>query len=173
MLYTVECTFSNPSEEAGWNTFYSADKLPALISVPGFLTSQRFKALTSGSPVYLAIHTITGEDVLSSTHYRQKGGGNFARWQPFITDWYRNIYEGIEVAPSVGEGDYLLLCDSGPQSLVELGLTPSALQATALDKDPESRWMAVVSGSEITAFMDRLPSDVNLYQPLGCQLISA
>ncbi len=172
MLYTVECTFSNPSEEPGWNRFYSEDKLPALISVSGFLTSQRFKALTSGCPVYLAIHTITGEAVLSSNNYREQGGGNFARWQPFITDWHRNIYTGIEVAPSVGEGDYLLLCGSGPQPLAELGLTPTALQATALDKEPESRWMAVVSDIEITDLMERLPADVHLYQPLGRQLIS-
>jgi hypothetical protein len=58
MLYIVECSYADPESEAGWNRFYSEDKLPALVSVSGFRASQRFRALSSGCPVYLAIHTI-------------------------------------------------------------------------------------------------------------------
>ncbi|HXP95865.1 MAG TPA: hypothetical protein VN809_04080 [Telmatospirillum sp.] len=79
MIYTVECSYADPGSEAEWNDFYSLDKLPALISVAGFHTSQRFKALGRGCPVYLAIHTIDGLDVLTGEAYRQKGGGTFAR----------------------------------------------------------------------------------------------
>ena len=63
MIYTVECSFTDPSAEDEWNAFYSNEKLPALISVRGFLTSQRFK-LSEGilsAPTYLAIHTIANE----------------------------------------------------------------------------------------------------------------
>ena len=58
MLYIVECSYADPESEAGWNRFYSQHKLPALVSVSGFRASQRFRALSSGCPVYLAIHTI-------------------------------------------------------------------------------------------------------------------
>lgn len=45
MLYIVECSYADPQSEAGWNRFYSEDKLPALVSVSGFRASQRFRAL--------------------------------------------------------------------------------------------------------------------------------
>ena len=79
MFYTVECSYNDPESEAEWNAFYSQQKLPALISVAGFTTSQRFRALTSGCPVYLAIHTINDAEILSSEDYRLKGGGYFFR----------------------------------------------------------------------------------------------
>ena len=66
MLYIVECSYADPQSEAGWNRFYSEDKLPALVSVSGFRASQRFGALSSGCPVYLAIHTIEHGDTLAS-----------------------------------------------------------------------------------------------------------
>ena len=89
MIYTVECSFTDPSSEDEWNAFYSDEKLPALISVRGFLTSQRFR-LSEGifsAPTYLAIHTIANERVLESNQYHENGGGNFAKWQAMITDW--------------------------------------------------------------------------------------
>lgn len=103
---------------------YSLDKLPALISVSGFHTSQRFKALRRGCPFYLALHSIDGLDILTGEEYRQKGGGNFARWQQHITDWHRNLYGGIDRAPAIGEGEYLALSATGPEPLIRLGLTP-------------------------------------------------
>ncbi len=172
MIYTVECTFSNPSEETVWNDFYSLEKLPALISVSGFCTSQRFKALTPGCPVYLAIHTIAGVEVLSSNNYRENGGGNFARWQQFITDWHRNVYEGIEVAPSVGEREYLLLCGSGSEPLQQLGFASHKLHAMALEKNPEFRWLSTTQDIKIEAIKNKLPVGVYLYEPIGEQLIS-
>ena len=55
MLYIVECSYADPQSEAGWNRFYSEDKLPALVSVSGFRASQRFRALSSSCPVLLFI----------------------------------------------------------------------------------------------------------------------
>lgn len=169
MIYTVECSFADPFSEAEWNDFYSLDKLPALISVSGFHTSQRFKALRGGCPVYLALHSIDGLDILTGEEYRQKGGGNFARWQQHITDWHRNLYDGIERAPAIGEGEYLALSAIGPDPLVRLGLTPSAMQAVAMEKVPERRWLAKVergAGPDI----EQLPDDVHLYAPMTAQL---
>lgn len=171
MIYTVECSFADPHSEAEWNDFYSLDKLPALISVAGFHTSQRFKALRDGCPVYLALHSVDSLDVLTGEDYRRKGGGNFARWQQHITDWRRNLYDGIERAPTVGVNEYLVLSAKGPERLRELGLAPCAMMAVAMEKVPVHRWLATGTRSLI-GNIGNVPQDVHLYAPMTPQLTS-
>lgn len=171
MIYTVECNFANPVTEAAWNDFYSREKLPALISVSGFHTSQRFKALSSGCPVYLAIHSIDGLDVLQGDEYRQKGGGNFARWQQYITDWHRNLYDGIDRAPAIGKDEHLVVSEVGSDPLIEMGLKPYRMQAVALERLPENRWLAKQVGS-IDLGVENLPKRVHFYAPMTAQLTS-
>ncbi|KVL23928.1 hypothetical protein [Burkholderia cepacia] len=172
MIYTVECSFADVDSEAEWNDFYSLEKLPALISVTGFHTSQRFKAIGSGCPVYLAIHTIDGLDVLTGDEYRRKGGGNFAKWQQHITDWHRNLYSDIGLAPAVAEGERLALCAGGPDPLIRLGLDPLAMHAVALEQFPARRWLAVVSRNSVPLVEERAEG-IHLYAPMTEQLTSA
>ena len=169
MIYTVECSFADPASEAQWNHFYSLEKLPALISVSGFHTSQRFKALSAGCPVYLAMHTIDSLDVLQGEEYRQKGGGNFARWQQHIIDWHRNLYTGLERAPAIGEDDYLVTSTVGPEPLIDMGLIPYRMQAVALERFPEQRWVAKMKRATGPG-MDQLPKGFHLYAPMTAQL---
>ncbi|WP_186236614.1 sugar ABC transporter [Burkholderia gladioli] len=169
MIYTVECSFADPGSEAEWNDFYSLEKLPALISVSGFQTSQRFKSISAGCPVYLAIHTIDGPDVLSGEEYRRKGGGNFARWQQHITDWHRNLHGDIGLAPAVDAGEVLLLCASGPDPLIRFGGAPVALHAVALERVPERRWLAVLPRHAASLAGD-VPDGVHAYLPITEQL---
>ncbi|HCR1326715.1 TPA: sugar ABC transporter [Pseudomonas aeruginosa] len=171
MIYTVECSFADSASEAEWNDFYSLEKLPALISVSGFHTSQRFKALSPGCPIYLAMHSIDGLAVLEGDEYRQKGGGNFARWQQHITDWHRNLYGGLARAPAIGEGDHLIVSAVGPEPLIEMGLTPDPMRAVALEKCPENRWLAKLDSS-ISLRVETLSKDVHLYVPMTAQLTS-
>ena len=131
----------------------------------GFHTSQRLKALADGYPLYLALHTIDGLDVLTGEDYRQKGGGNFARWQQHITDWHRNLYDGLDRAPAVGADEVLVVSATGPQSLIELGLAPSAMQAVELEKLPAQRWLAKMDRVRLSA-IDRLPDDMRIV-PVG------
>jgi hypothetical protein len=172
MIYTVECSFADPNSEAEWNDFYSAEKLPALISVRGFQTSQRFKALSDGCPIYLALHTIDGLDVLTGEEYRQKGGGNFARWQQHITDWHRNLYGDIGVAPAVNGDELLVLCASGAEPLIQMGLAPLAMRAVALEKSPERRWLAKLSRGK-AQLIENVPEGVHFYAPMTEQLTSS
>jgi hypothetical protein len=170
MIYTVECSFSDHRSEAEWNDFYSLEKLPALISVSGFHTSQRFKAISDGCPVYLAVHTIDCLDVLTGDEYRHKGGGNFARWQQHITDWHRNLYSEIGVVPAVNADELLALCANGPDSLIQRGLEPLAMQAVALEKFPERRWLAKLRLCDAGFFQGL--DGVHLYEPMTEQLTS-
>ncbi|AKM45133.1 sugar ABC transporter [Burkholderia contaminans] len=171
MIYTVECSFADLDSEAEWNDFYSLEKLPALISVTGFHTSQRFKAITGGCPVYLAIHTIDSLDVLTGDEYRRKGGGNFAKWQRHITDWHRNLYSNIGFAPAVKDDEHLAVSADGPDSLIRLGLEPLAMQAVALEKFPGRRWLAVVPRNS-ARLVEALPEGIHLYAPMTEQLTS-
>lgn len=169
MIYTVECSFADPICEAQWNDFYSLKKLPALISVSGFHTSQRFKALSAGCPAYLAIHSIDNLDVLLGDEYRQKGGGNFARWQQHIIDWHRNLYDGLDRAPAIAEDEHLAVCAIGPEPLMEIGLRPCLMQAVGLENFPERRWLAKrVRADELGVL--HLPKGVHLYAPMTAQL---
>ncbi|KAA8996686.1 sugar ABC transporter [Affinibrenneria salicis] len=172
MIYTVECSFVDPAEEAEWNAFYSLEKLPALISVSGFQTSQRFKALSADCPRYLAIHSIDNLNILQGDEYRQKGGGNFARWQRHITDWRRNLYGGINRAPAISKDEYLVESAVGPGRLIEMGLTPYQMQAVALEKLPEHRWLAKLA-RPIDLSLEGLPQGVHLYVPMTEQLTSS
>ena len=169
MIYTVECSFADPKSEAEWNDFYSLEKLPALISVTGFHTSQRFKSLSDGCPVYLAIHTIDALDVLTGEDYREKGGGNFARWQQHIIDWHRNLYSDIGLAPAVNADELLVLCASGPEPLIQMGLTPLEIRAVALEKCPERRWLATMPRRNAQR-VGSMPVGVHLYSPMTEQL---
>ena len=169
MIYTVECNFNDPMSEASWNDFYSLNKLNALISVSGFHTSQRFKALNTDVPVYLALHSIDNLAVLQSEEYREKGGGNFARWQQHITDWYRNLYSGLDHAPAIAQDEYLLVSNIGPEPFIEMRLTPYALQAVALDQSPQYRWLAKLQQSAINT--QQVAQGIQLYQPMTDQLI--
>lgn len=169
MLYTVECSYSDAKTEQEWNDFYSIDKLTALISVTGFITSQRFKALTPTCPIYLAIHTVQDEHVIFSEEYKQKGGGNFARWQANIRDWHRNLYEAQGIAPEVS-GDQVLLISAVPipfnQKIIQK--KPFHMQAVGLDQSPNYRVAYVLSREQAEKIAKMV--DVDLYEPITIQL---
>lgn len=169
MIYTVECSYSDSASEAEWNDFYSLHKLPALISVRGFHTSQRFRACAGGGPTYLALHSIDGLEVLQGDEYARKGGGNFARWQQHITDWHRNLYSGLDRAPAVEQGDYLLVSRVGPEPLIEMGTAFEALHAVALDHAPAALWLASVPAGQVPV-VEFLPGGVHAYTPMRAQL---
>jgi hypothetical protein len=172
MIYTVECSYADPQTEAEWNDFYSLQKLPALISVSGFQSSQRFKALGKGCPVYLALHTIDGLELLTGEEYREKGGGNFARWQSHITDWHRNLYACAVAAPAVQEGELLLVSNQGSEALLQLGLVPQAMEAVALERCPARRWLGKLPAEKRKA-MAVLPQGLDIYEAMTPQLRKA
>jgi len=164
MIYVVECDFSDPAREAEWNAFYDRVKLPALLSVAGFQSSQRFKRLGQGGPAYMAAHSIRAPAVLQGEAYRQKGGGDFAQWQSCICNWRRNLYAGLDVAPAIGQDEVLLMSALGPQPLLDLGLSPTLLTAVALDQAPARRWWA--TSKVLANGAESLPGDVQCYAPL-------
>ena len=158
MIYTVECSFADLDSEAEWNDFYSLEKLPALISVTGF-TSQRFKAITGGCPVYLAIHTIDGLDVLTGEISPQRR----RQFREVATTHHRLAPESLQryrLRAGRKDGEHLALSAGGPDSLIRLGLQPLAMQAVALEKCPARRWLAVVPRNS-ARLVEALPEDIH------------
>ncbi|MFM2480935.1 sugar ABC transporter [Celerinatantimonas sp. YJH-8] len=170
MIYTVECRCNNREAEPEWNDFYSLKKLPALISVTGFLTSQRFIADQGSEALYLALHSIKTPAVLESEEYRLKGGGHFAKWQSYITHWHRNIYGGINVAPAVSGNEYLLMGTEDQPLVIELGLNVTYLNAEGLDRAPQRRWMTTITESQFPKLPHPLPAHICVYRPMTEQL---
>ncbi|TPQ47555.1 sugar ABC transporter [Burkholderia ubonensis] len=170
MIYAVECSIAEPAVEAEWNDFYSRVKLPALISVSGFRTSQRFRTLGGDGPVYLALHTIDAPDVLTSAEYRAKGGGNFARWQPHIVEWRRNVYDSAAPAPAVADGQWLAVSDDDAP-FAQAGIAAAALHAVALERRPAHRWLAVLDRDGARLASHAAGAAIRLYAPIGDQLV--
>ncbi|WP_269507194.1 sugar ABC transporter [Burkholderia sp. IMCC1007] len=175
MIYAVECSYADPATEAEWNDFYTRIKLPALISVPGFRTSQRLRAVGGDGPVYLALHTIENADVLASVAYRDNGGGNFARWQPHIVAWRRNVYDSAAPAPAAAGHQWLAVSeDAAP--FMQAGIAATAIHAVALDRQPASRWLAVLDRDRTPHMSEKSAvsgAAIRLYEPMGEQLVSA
>ncbi|ADO49514.1 hypothetical protein [[Enterobacter] lignolyticus] len=171
MLYIVECSYNDPGSEDEWNKFYSEEKLPALVSVPGFSSSQRFRAIKPGCPAYLAIHTIKDADVLTSDDYRQEGGGHFSFGQAYITDWHRNLYECEGPAPGISSNE-ILAVSIWPIGFLEteLGCQVLKMQAVGLNKSPEHRVIYVLT-RENASLLAEIP-EVYLYEALTPQLQS-
>ena len=87
-------------------------------------------------------------------------------WQQHITDWHRNLYGGFDRAPAIGADEHLVASAIGPEPLVEMGLTPYQMQAVALEKFPEHRWLAKLGRSMKPFCMGRPGSMKSSVMPL-------
>lgn len=170
MLYMVECDISDARVEAEWNAYYTERKLDEVLAVPGFRTSQRFKALEPFASPYLAIHTVDSLDVLTGSAYRSGGGGSFdPRFQPYIINWHRNVFSGIDRAPAVADGELIAVVDDAREQVSDARFT--WLEAAGLDRSIGSRGIARVSRAEGERLTQAHKGIVRLYRPLIAQRV--
>lgn len=168
MLYMVECSFTEPTREDAWNRFYSGPKLDQVLAVPGFRTSQRFRAVDGARCPYLAIHTVESLAVLQGQSYKSGGGGSFGEaWQPYIADWHRRAYSGIDVAPDIALDERIAVCDlpagevRGEASLPFVWLTWAGLDAAA-----PQRGIAQITRAQTESAMASKPPGMRIYAPM-------
>jgi hypothetical protein len=170
MLYMVECDISDSHVEAEWNAYYTERKLDEVLAVPGFRTSQRFKALEPFPSPYLAIHTVDSLDVLTGNAYRSGGGGFFdPRFQPYIVNWHRNLFSGLERAPAIADDELLAIADEGREALDRTGVGFAWLTGTGLDRSVAYRGIARVTHAEGERLARDYEGVVRLYRPLIAQ----
>ena len=170
MLYMVECDISDPHVEAEWNAYYTERKLDEVLAVPGFRTSQRFKALEPFAAPYLAIHTVDSLDVLTGDAYRSGGGGSFdPRFQPYIINWHRNVFSGMDRAPVVADDELIAVADDARAKLPDARFT--WLEAAGLDRSVRARAIARVGRTEGERLAEAHKGIVRLYRPLIAQRV--
>jgi len=167
MLYMAECGFTDPAQEEAWNEWYGGRRLDELLSVPGFLTSQRFKAVTPVASPYVAIHTIDGPGVFTSKAYKAMSGGGFQGWQRYIGNWKRNLFTGLGIAPGVAMEEFLAMTDGLPEETQRLGIRFTWLQNAGLDGSVPQRGIARLDAAQARALgpLSRFP--LAIYAPLS------
>ena len=172
MIYTVECAFTDPAQLPAWHAYYDDEKLPALLTLPGFRASQRFRAITDTPAPFLALHSIRDAAVLEQDAYRDLGGGTFGGWEHSIANWDRNLFAGMEAAPEVSPDRRLLLLDerASARKIPEAEFT--WLDIVGLDRTTAQRGIAIVGGRA----GERLARDrgdiVRVFTPLGRRQVS-
>lgn len=94
-----------PELEEDFNRWYNEQHIPERMSVPGFLSARRFRAI-EGSPRYLALYDLASPDVLQTPeylHWLEQGESSWTkRTLARLLELRRNVYEEIPIVGSVG-----------------------------------------------------------------------
>ena len=167
-IYMVQHAFSRPDWEQEWNAWYGGN-LKVLLSVPGFRTGQRFKALDGSPPRYMAAYTVDSPDVFESKRYLEAGGGgtNSQRFRPAYRVWIRNLFEGVDAVPEIRDGEYLASVDRNARDSDVPGVKLIWLKSTGFHRSTPYRGIAVVGGDELEPL--RRNDGVILYQPISAR----
>jgi hypothetical protein len=168
MIYMVEMQFTNTAREHDWHTWYLAHTTKLVRTVPGFRATQRFRAITETASPWLAIHEVEGPAVFESAEYRANGGpASTGIWQHEHTNWYRNLFGGIERSPDVGMDAHLLLADEGAK--LPAGLSLQWLPSAGLDKTVMARGFAIVGPGQPVAWLKASYFDIpglRIFKPI-------
>ncbi len=162
MLYMVDCGFADPAREQEWCDWYDGPKLASLLVLPGWRGSQRFKALKPIQAPWLAVHAVPGPEFFTSDTYKNAGGGNFADWGSLITNWSRNLFDGLDEAPEVPADALLAVADVAPGTALLDGVDFTWLTGVGLDDSVPDRAIAIVAAEAAAKASD----PVRLYRPV-------
>ena len=169
----VDVDFAQAALQAEWDAWYR-QHIEVLLAVPGISTAQRFKCLTRCPSPYLTIYSVDSARVFESAGYRERGGrGSTGKWQPLMTHWLRNLFEGLTMAPAVSEEARLLVTESQPHEIAACGCEFSWLANAGLDRTVPWRGIAVVSDASAGRITAKAMGQVRAYQPLTPQMLAA
>jgi hypothetical protein len=167
MIYMVEMDFRNPAREADWHVWYLDHVTKLIRNVPGFRASQRFRAVTPTPSPWLALHDVVSGAVFESAEYRANGGpASTGEWQTEHTNWYRNLFAGIDHTPEVPPDSHLLMLEGNAKVPPPYADTVTWLESAGLDRTAERRGIAIVPPGHLTARLFGL-SGVRLFQPIS------
>lgn len=139
-LYVVRCNFSDPDALAGWEHWYSGEKQDWLLSRPGFIAGQRFSAVSAGDGVdYLALYALESPAALETPEYRS--GWGWGEWRPYIVDWSRNFFDGVDPEDFLTEET---------ERLQALFVDPSADAGATSAAHPDLTWAQALPGLDGT-----------------------
>ena len=167
MIYMVEMDFRNASREADWHAWYLAHVAKLIRDVPGFRASQRFRAITATPSPWLALHDVVSPAVFESREYRAIGGPpSTGEWQAEHTNWYRNVFAGIDHTPEVPPDGHLLVLEADARVPEPYASTVAWLESVALDRSEARRGIAVVPAGRLIASLFGL-AGVRIFKPIS------
>jgi pimeloyl-ACP methyl ester carboxylesterase len=95
----------DPRHEEEFNRWYNEEHVPERLSIPGFLSARRYRAL-EGTPKYLALYELENPEVLNTKTYRYLFGEGQTEWtkrmSPRFKNFIRNVY--VQIFPPEREG---------------------------------------------------------------------
>lgn len=157
MIYMVDHIFANPQTEPAWHEWYGG-YLQKLMSVPGFGSAQRFKAIDETPHRFLAMYAVKSADVYESQGYKNIGGGGSqsARFHGDYRLWTRNLFAGADEVPVVNEGQCVYALDrDGPDRKLPLAQSvqppPLWLKSVGLHQTTKYRAIIVLNASAVEA----------------------
>jgi hypothetical protein len=140
-VYIVRCNFTEPAEEAAWNAWYSGPKIAGMLAKPHFRTCQRFRRAVGTGRDYLAVWTVQSPDAFTTAEYKSDWG--FFEWEPYITDWSRDLFDARDTAEdafAVAAGGALRVVSFDGMSVDDALAARATLQPV-----PDVRWLPIVA----------------------------
>ena len=148
--YMVEMDY--PHETAAQRETFDAyywRHIDMLLTIPGFMTAQRFHCADTDRAPFLALYRLSGPEVLTSEAYMSKAGRMSVHpdFREYISDWDRNLVQGSADGGEEGGGaavdgpdlatamdDTLVLIDRLTPDAAPLAHGIAALDVIGLDR---------------------------------------
>jgi hypothetical protein len=134
--YIVRCNFNNPAREPAWNDWYSGPKIAQMLQKPHFRSCQRFRRVAGQGRDYLAIWVLESPEAFKTREYTSDWG--FFEWQPYITDWSRDLFDGGNTT----EADFAVP-PRGALDVVSFDGAGADEANTARDARPGMMWLPI------------------------------
>ena len=143
MIFMSQSAITNTAREGDWDRWY-VDHLRIMVTVPGITSAQRFKTSTPDYPRSLALYSIAHADVFNDPYYQSIRG--MGEWLELIDRNYyrRNLFQGLDRAPPVGDGQMLLIADVKRPEPELAGMDWTWLECVGIDRSTPYRGVAVV-----------------------------
>jgi hypothetical protein len=137
---------TDTARESDWDRWY-VDHLRIMVTVPGVTSAQRFKTASPDYPPSLALYSIASPDVFSDPYYQSIRG--MGEWLQLIDRRYyhRNLFEGLDRAPPVGDDEVLLIADREHPEPDLAHVAWSWLECVGIDRSTPYRGFAIVDST--------------------------
>ncbi len=173
MIYMVDHVFGNPQTEPAWHAWYTG-YLQKLLSVPGFGSAQRFKAMDETPSRFLAMYSVESAAVYESQGYKNIGGGG-SQSAAFHGDyrlWTRNLFEGAQDVPVVNDGQCVYALDSdSPARTLPLPQPALWLKSVGLHQTTSYRAIVVLDAAALDAAKAATKGEGRFYAPYTPRLV--
>ena len=137
--YMVEMDY--PHETAAQRETFDAyywRHIDMLLTIPGFMTAQRFHCADTDRAPFLALYRLSGPEVLTSEAYMSKAGRMSVHpdFREYISDWDRNLVQGRADGGEEGGGAAM----DGPDLATAMDDTLVLIDRLTPDAAPLARW---------------------------------